>query len=99
MPSEGSHMDATVRLEHSVLAVEEEHELHAMVELAVPALPEDTTRPPLRVALVVDRSGSMNGRKLAAAKRCAQWLAERLRLTDELALVAFDDQVRLLTPL
>ena len=87
MPNEGSHMDAAVRLEHSVLAVEEEHELHAMVELAVPALPEDATRPPLRVALVVDRSGSMDGPKLAAAKRCAQWLADRLRPTDELALV------------
>ena len=92
-------MDAAVRLEHSVLAVEEEHELHAMVELAVPALPEDATRPPLRVALVVDRSGSMQGPKLAAAKRCAQWLADRLRPADELALVAFDDRVRLLTPL
>ena len=91
-------MDATVRLEHSVLAVEEEHELHAMVELVVPALQEDATRPPLRVSLVVDRSGSMGGPKLGAAKRCALWLAERLRPTDELGLVAFDDRVRLLSP-
>jgi Ca-activated chloride channel family protein len=99
MPNEGNQMDATVRLEHSVLAVEEEHELHAMVELAVPALREEATRPPLRVALVVDRSGSMHGAKLSAAKRCAQWIAERLQAKDELGLVAFDDRVRLLTPL
>lgn len=70
-----------------------------MVELAVPPLPQDATRPPLRVALVVDRSGSMGGPKLAAATRCAGWLAERLRTTDKLALVAFDDKVRLLSPL
>lgn len=92
-------MDATVRLEHSVLAVEAEHELHAMVELAVPARPGDAARPPLRVALVIDRSGSMQGPKLAAARRCARWLAERLRPADELALVAFDNRVRLLSPL
>jgi hypothetical protein len=39
MPNERIHMETSVRLEHSVLAVEQEHELHAMVELAVPELP------------------------------------------------------------
>jgi Ca-activated chloride channel family protein len=92
-------MDATVRLEHSVLAVEAEHHLHAMVELSVPELDEGASRPPLRVALALDRSGSMAGDKLAVALRCARWLAERLRAVDELALAAFDGHVRLLTPL
>ena len=98
MPNEGSHMETSVRLEHSVLAVEQEHELHAMVELAVPELPEQAERPPLRIALVLDRSGSMAGPKLAVARRCARWLAERLRPADELALVTFDGHVRLLAP-
>jgi Ca-activated chloride channel family protein len=92
-------METNVRLEHSLLAVEQEHELHAMVELAVPELPEQADRAPLRVALVLDRSGSMAGSKLAVARRCARWLAERLRPADELALVAFDGHVRLLAPL
>jgi Ca-activated chloride channel family protein len=99
MPIEGSNMDATVRLEHSVLAVEAEHDLHAMVELSVPELAEGAGRPPLRVALALDRSGSMAGDKLAMALRCARWLAERLRSVDELALASFDDHVRLLAPL
>ena len=92
-------MDATVRLEHSVLAVEAEHDLHAMVELSLPELEEREGRPPLRVALALDRSGSMAGHKLAVALRCARWLAERLRPVDELALVTFDGHVRLLAPL
>ena len=92
-------MDATVRLEHSVLAVEAEHDLHAMVELSLPELEEREARPPLRVALALDRSGSMAGHKLAVALRCARWLAERLRPVDELALVTFDGHVRLLAPL
>jgi len=99
MPIEGSQMDATVRLEHSVLAVEAEHDLHAMVELSVPELEEREARPPLRVALALDRSGSMAGHKLAVALRCTRWLAERLRPVDELALVSFDGHVRLLAPL
>jgi Ca-activated chloride channel family protein len=40
----------------------------------------------------------MAGPKLAVARRCARWLAERLRPADELALVAFDEHVRLLVP-
>ena len=92
-------MDAKVKLEHSLLAVESEHEVHAMVEIAAPDAAGDAERPPLRIALVLDRSGSMAGPKLAVAKRCAAWLVSRLRPADELALVAYDDTVRLLSAL
>ena len=92
-------MQASVRLDHTVIAVEQEHDVHAMLEISVPAGPDEEKRPPLALALVVDRSGSMAGAKLAVAKRCARWLVERLRPQDELALVAYDDKVRLLSPL
>ena len=92
-------MQTSVKLDHTVLAVEQEHDVHAMLEISVPAGPDASERPPLRLALVVDRSGSMAGPKLAVAKRCARWLVERLRPQDELALVTYDDRVRLLAPL
>jgi len=98
MQNNTSHLHGSVRLEHSVLAVEQEHELHAMVELSAPELADMAVRPPLRLALVLDRSGSMAGPKIAVARRCARWLSERLRPADELALVAFDGHVRLLAP-
>jgi Ca-activated chloride channel family protein len=92
-------MHASVRLDHTLLAVEGEHDVHAMLELSVPAPADTAARAPLVLALVLDRSGSMDGPKLAVAKRCAAWLASRLRPEDELALVDYDDEVRLLAPL
>ena len=91
-------MNAAVRPEHHLLAVEHEHDVNCMFELAVPAVESNAERPPLHVALVIDRSGSMAGEKLDHACRCAAWLGSRLRPTDELALVAFDDEVRLVLP-
>ena len=92
-------MHASVRLDHSLVAVDSEHEVHAMLELAAPAPREDSARAPLSLALAIDRSGSMGGEKLAVAKACAAWLVSRLRADDELALVDYDDEVRLLAPL
>lgn len=51
-------------------------------------------RPPQAIALVIDRSGSMAGQPLAEAKRCAEYVISRLRPTDTLSLVQFDDRVR-----
>src|SRR6266568_2373604 len=54
-------MQANIRLEHELLAVEAEQAVHAMIELTAPAAPADKERSPLHLALVVDRSGSMAG--------------------------------------
>ena len=92
-------MRPTIRLNHNLLAVEDDHTVHVMVELAAPEAPQDTKRPPLKLALVIDRSGSMAGAKLATTKACAAYLVRRLSPTDELAVVAYDDQVDLVAPL
>ena len=92
-------MQASVKLGHTVLAIDGEHDVHAMVEIAVPERESGEERAPLRLALVVDRSGSMAGQKLRVARRCAAWLLDRRRATDEIALVTYDDHVDLLAPL
>ncbi len=91
-------MKTNLRFDHHLLAVEGEHDVHCMLELEAPAAP-DTDRAPLHIALVIDRSGSMGGAKLAVAKDCARFLASRLLPTDQLAVVAFDDDVDLVAPL
>jgi Ca-activated chloride channel family protein len=91
-------MKATIRLEHELLAVETEHEVNAMLELTAPSAANGVTRPPLSLAVVIDRSGSMAGPKLEVAKDCAAFLIRRLASTDRLAVVAYDDGVQLAVP-
>lgn len=88
-------MNATIRMEHSLLAVEMEHTVHAMLDLVAPDAPA-TARVPISVALVIDRSGSMAGRKLEVVKECAGYLIRRMGPEDRLALITYDDQVELL---
>jgi Ca-activated chloride channel family protein len=92
-------MQLSARFEHSLLAVESEHDVHCMLEITSPPAPGADTRTPLDLALVIDRSGSMAGRKLDITKECAAFLARRLAPTDRIALVTYDDEVRLMAPL
>ena len=64
---------------------------------AIPS--SETQRPPLDLAIVIDRSGSMSGEPLAAAKGAAQNLIRGLGRLDRVAIVTFDEAVDVLLPL
>jgi Ca-activated chloride channel family protein len=91
-------VNAVVRLEHSLLAIEMEQTVHAMLDLEAPSAPR-TDRTPLDIALVLDRSGSMAGAKLDAVKLSAAYLIRRLGTEDRVALITYDDEVELVTAL
>ena len=74
--------------------------MEVMVRVAAPAQPATATvRPALRLALVIDRSGSMSGKPLEEAKRCIEHIVTRLQPSDSVAVVAYDNQVHTPVPM
>src|SRR5688572_10377293 len=63
---------------------------------ALPAL--QPKRLPLHVALVIDRSGSMSGRPLQEARRCAAHVIDGLQPADVASVVTYDEHVETLVP-
>ncbi|MGH7944362.1 MAG: vWA domain-containing protein [Opitutaceae bacterium] len=55
-------------------------------------------RPPVNIALVIDRSGSMSGDKIVKAREAALEAVRRLSPDDIVALVVYDTNVQTLVP-
>src|SRR5689334_24192543 len=64
------------------------------VQVIAPDKTGPGTRLPLNLALVIDRSGSMAGSKLDKAKEAAIFCLRNLTGADRAAVVAYDDEVR-----
>lgn len=60
--------------------------------------PRTKARPPLNLALVIDRSGSMRGERLAKAKEAALMVVDRLSPNDILSIVTYDSVVEVVVP-
>jgi Ca-activated chloride channel family protein len=80
--------------------VSESHggEAYLEVNIAADGKPEEGARIPVNAVLVIDRSGSMSGQKLARAKDAARELLARLNGDDRFALIDFGSSARLLVP-
>lgn len=78
----------------------QDNTVEVLVRIQAPDAPAGSgaQRPPQALALVIDRSGSMAGRPLEEAKRCAEYVLGKLRPTDAVALVKFDNRVQRLWP-
>lgn len=64
----------------------------AFLLTVLPAMTSNTTRP-RDVVFVVDRSGSMGGWKMVAARRAVARMVDSLRDSDSFAVLAFDTKV------
>ena len=59
---------------------------------------EEKERAPVNVAIVLDKSGSMSGRKIERAKEAAMAAIDQLNAEDIVSIVFYDSTVRVLIP-
>lgn len=73
--------------------------LDLLLTVTPPPADTSTARPPLNLALVLDRSGSMGERnKMTFAREAAVFAVRELKPTDRVSVVAFDDKIEVVVP-
>ncbi|RXK55567.1 VWA domain-containing protein [Oleiharenicola lentus] len=88
----------TVDLDRTVLPANEANRSVVKIGLDCLRPPGREARPPVNLALVIDRSGSMSGDKIDRAREAALELVSRLGPDDIVSLIAYDSGVETLVP-
>lgn len=94
---EKNSLQISLNSEQRLIAREVPSQRVLEIVVQAPTIEKTKSRPPLNLALVIDRSGSMSGEKLEYVKQAAAFVVDRLEENDRCALVAYDDQVQLLS--
>jgi len=87
-----------IELDRGVLPADVTRRAILKVTLDAPPPPVYRERPPVNLAIVLDRSGSMSGRKLSKAKEGAITALKRLSPEDIFSLVAYNHLVHTIVP-
>jgi Ca-activated chloride channel family protein len=91
-------MHVTAHLDVDAVALEQDDTVTVMLDLAAPVLTQTAPRVDHTVVVVLDRSGSMGGVRINAARTALISLVDRLSDTDQFGLVVFDDSSRVAVP-
>jgi Ca-activated chloride channel family protein len=91
-------LDVKALLDVDMVALEATEKITLMLDLTAPLNPAQSNRPGQTVQIALDRSGSMRGRPLDAAKGSLMRLIDRLAPQDSFGIVAFDDSALVSVP-
>jgi len=96
--TEGPLVKLRMDLDREILVAGRPQRAVIKVSFGVPDVPRRGVRPPVNLALALDRSGSMSGRKIRKAREAAVEALGRLSGDDMFALVVYDHEVLTLVP-
>ncbi len=85
-------------LDKPVLHADLKQTAYLRIALKGLCIEREQTRPPVNIAIVIDKSGSMGGEKIAEARKAAIMAVQRLNSNDILAVVTYDSNVNMLIP-
>lgn len=89
-------LELDAELGQSVLPVGRTGKVYLRLSLKGLPIADRKERPPVNVALVLDRSGSMKGERITSAKAAANVALERLSAKDLVSVVAYNHEVDVL---
>lgn len=69
-----------------------------VAHVTAPEIQSGSARPPVNLAFVIDRSGSMHGRPIQLAMKAVEEAIGRLKSTDRFSIVAYDNEIDSLVP-
>ncbi|KAA0264201.1 MAG: VWA domain-containing protein [Chlorobiota bacterium] len=86
-------MRTDLKFDHSMVEVRRERAIRLLIKLKREVVPGSSERNRVNIGLVIDRSGSMHGRKLEYVKEAAKNFIAQMKDDDTVSLVSFDDKV------
>lgn len=98
IPAHAAELKLEADLGQGVLASNKPGTVYLRLSLKSLGAAKREKRTPINAAIVIDRSGSMSGDRIAAAKEGARVALKRLAADDKVALVAYNHGVDVLSP-
>ena len=95
---EAAQVKLDVSMAQPTLLADKKQTTYVKVGLTGFKMSSKEKRTPTNVALVLDKSGSMSGSKIARAKEAACWAIRRLSKKDIVSVVIYDSTVQVLVP-
>jgi Ca-activated chloride channel family protein len=91
-------MHLSVRTERKLIQATERSERFVLAEITAPVARHQGARPPVNLAFVLDRSGSMGGEKIRLARLAVEESIARLHEDDRFSIVVYDEHIDVVMP-
>jgi Ca-activated chloride channel homolog len=88
----GSTLMVEGRLGHQKLEADRDNETYLYLDVKAPAGNQAVTQAPVNLAVVIDRSGSMSGKRLDSAVDAARGMIQQLRDGDVVSVVTYNTE-------